>query len=202
VPRCTPSSVPCRTARRAGHDAVSIRSVAHHHGERDPLRPSDPVRGFNPLRGSSPRRTFPRVRSSSQGHGFNPLRGSSPRRTPATSCSAIAPNMFQSAPWLITTENVVELREARQIHYWFQSAPWLITTENAPPRAGSRSSASFNPLRGSSPRRTVRVRPVELLAEVSIRSVAHHHGERDRADRGPSAGDVSIRSVAHHHGEP
>jgi len=83
---------------------------------------------------------------------------------------------FQSAPWLITTENAAGL-DSCGFAFPFQSAPWLITTENTCRHGGNRPPSSFNPLRGSSPRRTrvrTRQRPRQ---EVSIRSVAHHHGE-------------------------
>ncbi len=92
--------------------------------------------------------------------------------------------LFQSAPWFITTENQTN-GSVRLVALRFQSAPWFITTENPAVRLGSASSAGFNPLRGSSPRRTRSGRHRRRPHLVSIRSVVHHHGEHGGISASP-----------------
>ena len=106
---------------------------------------------------------------------FNPLRGTWPRRI-RRDCTR-GPRSCVSIRSAAHGRGECSTYRRSMISFPFQSAPRHMAAENGPILLDLPNRGSFNPLRGTWPRRMLWLSPTDQCQNVSIRSAAHGRGE-------------------------
>ncbi len=154
---------------------VSIRSAAHGRGEFTCQRTTTGVNLFQSAPRHMAAENSPLFTAEQDYPGFNPLRGTWPRRI-RRDCTR-GPRSCVSIRSAAHGRGECSTYRRSMISFPFQSAPRHMAAENGPILLDLPNRGSFNPLRGTWPRRMLWLSPTDQCQNVSIRSAAHGRGE-------------------------